>query len=168
MNNKPLTDRQTQRLIRKMYEGEITDHEMERLLHHFQAMGSIPPKWKADAIMVRTLAVQAYCAKTQNAFEQELNRLANRPKPAKRPPMAAKQAWAPYCAMALVVLIAVLPFWNSMPKAMGAKTADYGGEMLMYCANGCPGEQVMKTFKQTLRADITTNNIDITTNTVMA
>ncbi len=153
-----LTDKETDLLIRNMYEGSITQDDIERLLSHFQTMERLPKKWEADAMLIRTLAVQAYCAKTQKDFEHKMDRLMARPKPVKRPRLFASPARYAYCAMAALV-VGSFAFWNIMLPAADADMVAHTGEMLVYCSNGCPDEQVLQTLMQTLGTNTITNTM---------
>lgn len=166
MNNKPLTDHETQRLIRKMYEGEIAEHEMERLLHHFQSMESIPQKWKADAIMVRTLAVKAYCTKTQKDFDRKMGRLMQTPKPIQRKLFWTSHPRYAYCIMA-ILMVGCLFFWNIIAPPRAAATPHCSDQMVLYCTTDYSSNRVLEILHQTLKVNRTINDLE-TINTIMA
>ena len=79
MNKKMQNTEEIDMLLAKFYAGELSDAELKHLMECFQSMEAVPLRWQADAVLIRALAVQAYCSATQKDAEAMGKSRARRP-----------------------------------------------------------------------------------------
>lgn len=122
MNNIHYTPEEVEGLIGKLYAGDMEPTEMELLHSYFQSLDDMPKHWKAAATLVRILAVQAYCSRTQEMAERNLTRNMNKKKAKPKVLMTLGESWMRYVGyaaawVAIVIIAYNIPFdtllWQS-------------------------------------------------------
>ena len=97
MNN---TDKHIEELITKFHQANLTPDELEHLYTYFLAAKNGPEQWKADAAILRQLAVQHHCHKNKHILENKLKQLQQEEQKHNR-----KQLWTYTYRIAACVLV---------------------------------------------------------------
>ncbi|MBO7201734.1 MAG: hypothetical protein J6V54_10135 [Bacteroidales bacterium] len=64
MNN----EQEIEKLLEKFYDGTIEQAELDRLCSWFLHTDEVPPKWRADAILLRSIGIERYCNRHKQEF----------------------------------------------------------------------------------------------------
>lgn len=155
MNKEMQNTEEIDMLLAKFYACELSDTELKHLMECFQHLEDIPLRWQADAVLIRALAVQAYCSATQKEAEAMLDRWekagqnadkAQRKHTYFRPMTYVCSAAA---ALALLLTVGIAMYRHSIPENAALETVDQYANtegLKIYCSDGCDDGYIMKLF----------------------
>lgn len=61
-------EQEIETLLEKFYDGTIEQAELDRLCSWFLHTDEVPPKWRADAILLRSIGIERYCNRHKQEF----------------------------------------------------------------------------------------------------
>lgn len=61
-------EQEIETLLEKFYDGTIEQAEEDRLFSYFMNTADVPARWRADAILLRTMGAQRYCNRHSREF----------------------------------------------------------------------------------------------------
>ena len=61
-------EQEIETLLEKFYDGTIEQAEEDRLFSYFMNTADVPARWRADAILLRTMGAQRYCNRHSRDF----------------------------------------------------------------------------------------------------
>ena len=76
-------------LLKKYYDATNSDEELEHLFYFFLHLKEVPPKWKADAVVIRQLAIRRYCKQHENEIRKLIAEYTKQPPRRSRLPLPA-------------------------------------------------------------------------------
>lgn len=157
MNKKMQNTEEIDMLLAKFYAGELSDAELKHLMECFQSMEAIPLRWQADAVLIRALAVQAYCSATQKDAEAMLDRWEkaghDAHKADKKHAYAkpVKYVYSAAAALALLFTVGIAMYRYSILKNEAPENShQYANTegIKIYCSDGCDDGYIMKLFEE--------------------
>lgn len=144
MNN---TDKHIEELITKFHQANLTPDELEHLYTYFLAAKNVPEQWKADAAILRQLAVQHHCQKKQHILENKLKQLQQEEQKHNR-----KQLWTYTYRIAACVLPIILWISFSITNNNKFETVVINEkEFLFACNNDCSASETLEQFLTTIK-----------------
>lgn len=76
-------------LLKKYYDATNSDEELEHLFYFFLHLKEVPPKWKADAVVIRQLAIRRYCKQHEHEIRKLIAEYTKQPPRRSRLPLPA-------------------------------------------------------------------------------
>ncbi len=111
-------------LLKKYYDATNSDEELEHLFYFFLHLKEVPPKWKADAVVIRQLAIRRYCKQHEHEIRKLIAEYTKQPPRRSRLPLPAV-----VCRIAAVLLlllgvgVALYSAWEQAPLQPTATVA---------------------------------------------
>ena len=111
-------------LLKKYYDATNSDEELEHLFYFFLHLKEVPPKWKADAVVIRQLAIRRYCKQHEHEIRKLIAEYTKQPPRRSRLPLPAVVYRVAAVLLLLVgVGVALYSAWEQAPLQPTATVA---------------------------------------------